>query len=212
MDIRTEILTTLSCLSILAISNIVCHFLSIIFPSLSIFSIALSIGIYVISDQYTKFYKDFPITKVNIVSNNNDTTLPKPTIAVLEAFTKCNPIMSNNSIPNNEEGNIILPKHVNVTLMDGFSFNLKMSEKVYKIGPINNSYLSADNIESKKVLVKKGTSYFSAGDDDKFSQNTVNDEYCYLELGSYIKLLEGTLFNDGTNELKFAKDTMVKVL
>ncbi len=216
MDIRTKILNQITDLHILVVLNVSLQMLILCFPFLRVFGILVSITVYFYADTLDKLFEEYRLENYRPQMNNiNTDELSKPTIkpnetmAILEPFTRCNPIMTNDLV-SIKGGRILFPKTTNTKLMDGFAFRLKVDGEIYKIGPITDN--NTHDIDTKKIFIKKGTPYFSANDNNKFSHNTENDEYCHLEEGVFIKLLKGTLFNDNTNELKLAKDTMVKVL
>ncbi len=211
MDIRTKILYQLTDLHIVVVLNVILQMFILCFPFLRVFGILISIPMYFYADTLDKLFENYrpQMDNINTGKLPKQTIKPNETMAILEPFTRCNPIMTNDLV-SIKGGRILFSKITNAKLMDGFAFRLKVDGEIYKIGPITDN--NTHDIDTKKIFIKKGTPYFSANDNNKFSHNTENDEHCHLEEGVFIKLLKGTLFNDDTNELKLAKDTMVKVL
>lgn len=124
----------------------------------------------------------------------------------LEPYAKCVPLITSAEMPEYDCGTIIFPLKTNVSLCPGFAFTLQ-NEMKFVLGEMGVEYGEDPNA----VLVKKKTPYYSSNKTDEFSCKTKSKEYCYLELGSVIVLPEGTVFNDGIYEMKFTKNTTVKV-
>ena len=132
---------------------------------------------------------------------NNTKNSTKNVTIILSPLTRCSP-SATNIVPDYDYGTIMLTDTTEAVLQPGFTFNFESHDDIISIGSIQYEY----DYDVRKVLIPQGTPHCSLRKEDRFTRNTENDEYCYLELGSSIILPKGTIINDGKYEFLTLKD------
>jgi hypothetical protein len=120
-------------------------------------------------------------------------------------YTKCTPKITSGAMQDN--GSIVFSDDTRATVKPGFAFMMSTSNVIYRFGPVLDKY-----DDSQAILVRSGTSHYSANKQDQFTSKTSCAEYCYLETGSQVSLYSGTIFNDGENEFKMRHGMLVTVV